>query len=602
MRCLFILVLLLLSGSSPSWAQTAPSLLWQRKMGVRRTNQNFAGEQVQSLTHTRLHNRLVAVGSYQTNNDIDATLWLLNNRGDSLRTVTYPSPILGAVNGLQIDIVQEAPNGDFLMLGQNGYANGVPPNITGNSYPMLLRTDSLGNQRWLRRYNGPDFLQAFALQPLPDNGALLVVAVQHPLGSANFPVNVPTVIRVDSLGNVVWRRTYGRPYSSLRAITPLPDGSYALAGNYQTGPPQWDSGAWLLRLNLNGDTLRSRVIPNAVFNDVSPAPGGGLVLAGGDGNGVVLGLDSLDRVQWRGSVAPLAVPTGQMATCYLYLVRALATPGHVLTGGFRNNVRAPFTNWPLLGYLAEFATPLAPGAAPTTVWEQQYPTPLERARVALGPNREITAATEVTDGLIYDSNLLFTRLAPLPALYQVPYCQRPPAAYFAAAATAAAVQVLEASTPGPRYAQLVAWRWAWGDGSTGHGPAPGAHAYATPPPPGTPVTLTVTNNLGCTGTYTAYPFGAPTATQQQRALAARLAVFPNPAAGAVRVALGGLGPQGPAALALLDALGRVVLAASAPVAAGQLAAELDLHGVPPGLYLLRVTTREGTATRRLVRE
>ena len=120
--------------------------------------------------------------------------------------------------------------------------------------------------------------------------------------------------------------------------------------------------------------------------------------------------------------------------------------------------------------------------------------------------------------------------------------------------------------------------------------------------PGTAVTLTVTNNLGCTSTFVAYPFGPLSTAQASRGLSAALGLFPNPTAGAVRVELGGLGPQGPAALALLDGLGRMVLTATAPVAGGRLATELDVRGLPPGLYLLRVQTREGTATRRLVRE
>ena len=123
-----------------------------------------------------------------------------------------------------------------------------------------------------------------------------------------------------------------------------------------------------------------------------------------------------------------------------------------------------------------------------------------------------------------DNGIGLLHLTGLPAPYQPPYCQAPPVAYFAAAlgTRADTLRVLEASTPGPRYGQLVAWRWDWGDGTASTARAPGPHAYAAVPAPGTPVRLAVTNNLGCTATLVVYPWGRPSATQASRTRAAAL--------------------------------------------------------------------------------
>ena len=73
-------------------------------------------------------------------------------------------------------------------------------------------------------------------------------------------------------------------------------------------------------------------------------------------------------------------------------------------------------------------------------------------------------------------------------------------------------------------------------------------------------------------------------------------MYPNPTAdGALTVEL--LGYRQPVTLTLLNALGqpvrtRVVAATAAP--------QLELHGLAPGVYVLRAVTPGGTDTRRVV--
>ncbi|MDB5269479.1 MAG: hypothetical protein JWP58_2519 [Hymenobacter sp.] len=90
--------------------------------------------------------------------------------------------------------------------------------------------------------------------------------------------------------------------------------------------------------------------------------------------------------------------------------------------------------------------------------------------------------------------------------------------------------------------------------------------------------------------------GAVSATKSQGALAA-CSLFPNPAHGTATVRL----PPGtgPATLTLLDALGRPLRTQTA-VPNSQ--ADLDLTGLPAGLYAVRVQAGGNTATQRLVVE
>ncbi|MDB5268943.1 MAG: hypothetical protein JWP58_1983 [Hymenobacter sp.] len=92
---------------------------------------------------------------------------------------------------------------------------------------------------------------------------------------------------------------------------------------------------------------------------------------------------------------------------------------------------------------------------------------------------------------------------------------------------------------------------------------------------------------------------ALTATAGPRALP-DVAVFPNPAHATATVQLPPV--SGTATLTLLDALGRVVRTTTVPLPAAGLRHELDLAGLPAGLYALRVAAGASTATHRLVVE
>ena len=74
-------------------------------------------------------------------------------------------------------------------------------------------------------------------------------------------------------------------------------------------------------------------------------------------------------------------------------------------------------------------------------------------------------------------------------------------------------------------------------------------------------------------------------------------MYPNPTAdGALTVEL--LGYRQPVTLTLLNALGQSVR--TRVVAVATAAPQLELHGLAPGVYVLRAVTPGGTDTRRVV--
>ncbi|MDO7873364.1 T9SS type A sorting domain-containing protein [Hymenobacter sp. ASUV-10] len=86
------------------------------------------------------------------------------------------------------------------------------------------------------------------------------------------------------------------------------------------------------------------------------------------------------------------------------------------------------------------------------------------------------------------------------------------------------------------------------------------------------------------------------------ATAAALTIYPNPAHARTTVPLPALVTASPARLTLLDALGRAVRTETVALAASATRHALDLAGLAPGLYLVRLTANGTTATQRLVVE
>lgn len=502
---------------------------------------------------------------------------------------------------MSVQRVKEFPNGDLILFG---YRNWIFNNQVQSSH-FLIKTDSLGTELWRREFNAPRALVCKAIEPLADGGAILVGATNHPLGTAGNPVYVPVVWRVDAQGTVLWRREYGRPYYQLECLTALSDGSYALAGTASSGAPNFVAFSWLLRINADGDSLRSRIsLPHVSGRAIAAAPHAGLVLVGSGANRVaeVQWLDSLDRVQWR-----YAVPSRRSGVqSALTWVRALAPtqPGQlrVMLGGSRPVPKPTPTTFGPEGYLAVVAGQAGGVAAPE--WEMQVEGEVPADQAVLGPGGTLTISRYgnfITSPRQYDLQL--THYSGVPAVYEPDLCRTPPqanATYEQPVASPDSLNLLDLGTPGPQYAQLLHWRWELGDGTVVERTAPGwvRHRYTTIPAPGTVVRVTITNNLGCTSTQELYPWGRPTAAQQAQALAVGATLWPNPAAGGtVQLRVPGLRTGAVATAQVLDGLGRAV---SPTVALTGSVGTLPVAGLAPGVYVVRVCTTQGQFAKRLL--
>ncbi len=151
---------------------------------------------------------------------------------------------------------------------------------------------------------------------------------------------------------------------------------------------------------------------------------------------------------------------------------------------------------------------------------------------------------------------------------------------------------LEVAFQEAAYHDIRTWHWSFGDGATDTVPNP-VHSYAAEGMYN--VCLTVSN-----------PRGADTLCRELQVLVSstgeptggglRLELFPNPAPPDVPATLFAEGlPAAEVAGTVRDALGRIVRRFSAPVVNGRLRQELDMRGLPAGVYFVALVSEKGVA-------
>ncbi|QQR87872.1 MAG: T9SS type A sorting domain-containing protein [Flavobacteriales bacterium] len=147
---------------------------------------------------------------------------------------------------------------------------------------FLLKLDSLANVQWVQTYGGPQWTDFVTTVDLAPGGGYYMGGVIG-LGSNSYE---PWVVRVDSVGDIVWANTYGTPLNDrARAeLTTMADGCIV----YGSGRPNGVfSNHWpqLVKVDSSGAVLWDKIYdePSYLARFVSVkeiTPGGDLIAAG----------------------------------------------------------------------------------------------------------------------------------------------------------------------------------------------------------------------------------------------------------------------------------------------------------------------------------
>ncbi len=168
--------------------------------------------------------------------------WLVktNSTGNQLWNKTYG----GAGNDYAFSVIQTS-DGGYAIAGRT-FSFGA-----GYSDFWLVKTNSAGNQLWSKTYGGPNYDGACFVVQTSDGGYALAGWTSS-FGAGNYDF---WLVRTDSSGNQLWVKTYGGAGDDEAfSVVQSSDGGYALLGRTNSsGAGGYDF--WLVKTNSAGDQL-----------------------------------------------------------------------------------------------------------------------------------------------------------------------------------------------------------------------------------------------------------------------------------------------------------------------------------------------------------
>ncbi|MBS4032847.1 MAG: T9SS type A sorting domain-containing protein [Ignavibacterium sp.] len=118
--------------------------------------------------------------------------------------------------------IQHTSDGGFIIAGWT-FSHG--PGFLGNAW--IVKTDSLGNEQWNKPFGGTDVDRAYSIQQTTDGGYILT-GYTDSFGAGLYDM---LLIKTDNLGNQQWMKTFGgsgRDYG--HSVQQTMDGGFIAAG------------------------------------------------------------------------------------------------------------------------------------------------------------------------------------------------------------------------------------------------------------------------------------------------------------------------------------------------------------------------------------
>jgi len=123
--------------------------------------------------------------------------------------------------------------------------------------PVLIKTDSLGNQEWTKNLGEPykDFTPMVAIST--DGNIIVGTSIADSMLTPDVPISRINIVKLDNEGNVFWNKKYGQSQANnfLRKIRILEDGSIIAVGATTKYNPQPDRVGWIIKTTSEGDSL-----------------------------------------------------------------------------------------------------------------------------------------------------------------------------------------------------------------------------------------------------------------------------------------------------------------------------------------------------------
>jgi hypothetical protein len=234
--------------------------------------------------------------------------------------------------------VRQTTDGGYIVAGYTTPSDALDLNAS------FMKMDQSGNLQWNKTYGGNGTDWAWSVQATTDGGYILAgVTSSYSSGFKSF-----WLVKTDSNGTMQWNRTYGESPSSLVAcVEQTSDQGYILAGT--TGPLD-ATGPLVIKTDSSGNTIWRKTM--GIRGDLSSAhqtSDGGYVVVGTvsgffpptptftPGTAFLVKLDPSGNIQWKktyAGTAPVQMCNGQQTSDGGYILAGMALDSSAADGSW----------------------------------------------------------------------------------------------------------------------------------------------------------------------------------------------------------------------------------------------------------------------------
>jgi hypothetical protein len=197
---------------------------------------------------------------------------------------------------------------------------------------LLMKTDKNGIEQWFNTFGGNNDDEGYSVQQTTDGGYIISGYTK------SFGAGVEDVylIRTDSLGNMLWSKTFGGTHTEIGfSVLQTADGGFIVAG-YSFSFAGGGSDIWIIRTDPSGTELWRKSLGGLSGDGarcIQPTDDGGYILTGWTSsygpssimNAWLVKTDSLANIQWHKAFGGSGVDRG-------FCVKQTSDKGYILTG------------------------------------------------------------------------------------------------------------------------------------------------------------------------------------------------------------------------------------------------------------------------------
>ena len=224
-------------------------LLKTNRYGAIQWQQQYGGSQIDRAYHFQQtsDNGFIISGSTESYGSGGSDIWLIKTDANGLIEWNICFGSAGNENGHQ---VRELNDGGFILVGSKDFFG------DGNNDIWMIKTNSLGDSLWTRKFGGAQFEEGIDLL-VNNDGGFLILGNTESYGNGGQDI---WIIKTDSDGNEDWNNIYGNGSNDrAQSIIKTYDDGYMIRYIVQSFG-EGNTAIGLLRISSSGEQIWTKTI------------------------------------------------------------------------------------------------------------------------------------------------------------------------------------------------------------------------------------------------------------------------------------------------------------------------------------------------------